>query len=214
MENNNIVTTIPLGSSLLNELFSALAKAQASMLPAFKTSDNPFFKSKYADFGEVVHASRPALTANGLSVTQRIILLSDGSEALHSVLGHASGQYIDSVMRIRPAKNDVQALGSYITYLKRYAYAALIGVATEDDDGEAAMVRTHEQGSNTTNDNESDSRVTKDQLAALLKLINSLSNGSVVEGKVKHFNNVNDLSELKQHQLKGVLAYIKKDTQG
>lgn len=211
METNNIITAIPLGSPLLNELFSSLAKAQAAMLPAFKTSDNPFFKSKYADFAEIVHASRPALTAHGLSVMQRIILLADGSEALHSVLGHSSGQYIDSVMRIRPAKNDVQALGSYITYLKRYAYAALIGVATEDDDGEAAMARTHEQGSNTANDSNNDNKIDREQLTSLLKLISSLPNATVLENNIKKFNSVTDFKDLKQSQFEKVIAYIERE---
>lgn len=211
MENNtSLITTIPLSS--LNELFSALSKAQAQMHAALKTSDNPFFKSKYADFGEVVAASRPALSANGLSVIQRIICIDDGNEVLHSILGHSSGQYIDSIMRIKPQKSDVQSLGSYITYLKRYAYAALVGVVTEDDDGEGAVIHNgRESGSNVINDSRPDGIISREQLQTLNQLLSSLSNATVLENNIKKFNSISDLKELRQEQYVKVLAYIKKE---
>lgn len=129
-------------SESLNELFGALAKAQAEMQVAELSSANPFFKSKYADFTTIVKASRPALTKNGLCVIQQI-LPNDAFGVLHTILGHSSGQYIESQVDIKPIKADVQSLGSYITYLKRYSYTALVGITTgdEDDDGEAAMSR-------------------------------------------------------------------------
>lgn len=126
----------------LNELFTALAKAQSDMEIAGLTNTNPFFKSKYADLAEVVKSSRPSLTKHGLSVVQQITTTEVGME-LVTVLGHSSGQWISSVMPINPAKSDAQSIGSYITYLRRYSYAALVGVVVgdEDDDGEAAMDR-------------------------------------------------------------------------
>lgn len=209
METNSIITTLPLSSSQLNELFCALSKAQAQMHAALKNSDNPFFKSKYADFGEIVTASRPALTNHGLCVTQRIVVLSDGTEALHSILGHSSGQYIDSLMRIRPVKNDVQSMGSYITYLKRYAYAALVGVITEDDDGEQAVDR-QQQGSNKNNAVHTDQAITKEQVLTLAQLLSSSANGSVIEGHIKEKGKITNLTQLTQKQFPSVEAYIRK----
>ena len=132
-------------SEQINELLSALAKAQAEMVPAGKNSDNPFFKSKYADFNEIVKASRPALTNNGLSVMQ-IIRDKGECQVMETVLGHSSGQFVVSEVKIAPAKSDVQSLGSYLTYLKRYSYAAIVGVVIgdEDDDGEAAVQESRE----------------------------------------------------------------------
>lgn len=129
-----------------NELFSALAKAQDQMDTAGLTSSNPFFKTKYADLAEIVKASRPALTKNGLSVSQPILPDAEGKMYLHTILGHSSGQSIESRMPITPAKADIQALGGYISYLRRYCYAALVGVIVcdeTDDDGEshAAPIR-------------------------------------------------------------------------
>jgi hypothetical protein len=119
-----------------NELFTALSKAQLEFYTAEKTSANPFFKSRYADFAEIVAASRPALCKHGLCVTQSI-----DDQFLVTILGHSSGQFIESRMKIAPVKQDIQSLGSYITYAKRYAYAAIVGVVVgeQDDDGEAAV---------------------------------------------------------------------------
>lgn len=133
-------------SSSINELALALAKAQAEMLTAGLDHENPYFKSKYADLASIVKASRPALTKHGLAISQPIIPNDDGQLILHSLLMHSSGQWIETRMRIIPSKNDIQTLGSTITYLRRYSYAALIGVvaANEDDDGEIAMVASRE----------------------------------------------------------------------
>lgn len=133
-------------SETLDLLFTALAKAQTDMPIAGLNSANPYFKSKYADLAELVRASRPSLTKNGLSINQIIVSHDDGQNVLHTLLGHSSGQWIESRMRIVPPKNDIQTIGSYITYLKRYAYASLVGVVSgnEDDDGEVAMAEARQ----------------------------------------------------------------------
>jgi hypothetical protein len=125
----------------LKQLFAALAKAQSEMEVAGRKSENPYFKSKYADLAEIVRASRPYLSKNGLSVMQQILSNNDGQSILHTILAHASGEWISSQMKIIPPKSDVQTLGSYITFLRRYSYAALVGIVSseEDDDGEIAV---------------------------------------------------------------------------
>lgn len=128
-------------SSETNELFSAMSKAQSGINVAVKASSNPFFKSSYANLQSIIEASRPALCKNGLSVIQQILVEGD-KDYLVTMLCHSSGQWVSSQMRICPQKQDVQSLGSYITYLRRYSYAALVGVydGHEDDDGNDAMV--------------------------------------------------------------------------
>ena len=131
----------PSRSPELAELFTALSKAQAEMSAAGLNHENPYFKSKYADLADIVKVSRPALSKNGLSVIQQILPNDDGQNILHCILAHSSGQWIETRMRILPAKSDVQSLASYITYLRRYSYAAIVGVvvSNEDDDGELAV---------------------------------------------------------------------------
>lgn len=129
-------------SNTLNELSTALSKAQGEFEIAGLNKSNPYFKSKYADLASVVSAARPSLTKYGLSVVQNIVAHDDGTSVLHTILLHSSGQYIESRMRILPAKSDIQSISSYTTYIKRMAYASLVGVVTgdeSDDDGEAAV---------------------------------------------------------------------------
>ena len=108
-------------SEQLNELFAALSKAQAEMSEAGLNNANPFFKSKYASLTDVMRAARPAMKANGLSVSQHPDTEEDVTYLI-TVLGHASGQFMISRVKLAPPKTDVQSLGSYITYMKRYAY--------------------------------------------------------------------------------------------
>jgi hypothetical protein len=128
-------------SEQLNDLFTALSKAQGEMAVAELNQKNPFFKSRYADLVAIVRASRPALTKYGLSVNQAVVYDVDAQAYLLTILGHSSGQYMSSKMKITPAKSDIQSFSSYVTYAKRMCYASLVGVVTgdEDDDGEATM---------------------------------------------------------------------------
>jgi len=164
----------PAKSDALNELSAALAKAQAEMMVAGMNAENPYFKVKYADLAAIIKASRPALTKHNLAVIQQLLPNDDGQNILHTILLHASGQWIESRMRVVPPKNDIQTLGSYITYLKRYAYASLIGVVSshEDDDGEVAMVEARQiiaKGPSTKYNpkQESYDTISKDQLDEL-----------------------------------------------
>lgn len=129
-------------SPTLGELATALAKAQAEMPLAEATATNPFFKSKYTDMAMYIKTSRPALARNGLSVSQFITPGAHGQQ-LCTMLLHASGEYLSSIAEINPPKTDIQSLGSYLTYLKRYMYASMVGCVSgsEDDDGESAMER-------------------------------------------------------------------------
>jgi hypothetical protein len=125
-------------SEQVAELFGALAKAQAIMAGAKKDATNPHFKSKYADLASVWDACREALTANGLAVIQTTEP-SEGAEVrVHTTLAHSSGQHISGVIAIPVNKNDAQGYGSALTYARRYALAAMVGIAPADDDGNAA----------------------------------------------------------------------------
>lgn len=146
LHKSKIVRPEPTESSECADIATALSKAQLEFKVAGLNKNNPYFKSSYADLQSIVEASRPALCKNNLSITQQIIQLDDGQSLLVTKLRHSSGQWILSKTRIVPPKNDIQTISSYITYLKRISYAALLGVVTgdEDDDGEAAVATTRE----------------------------------------------------------------------
>ena len=117
-------------------LVEALSKARAEFDAVTKNAANPFFKSKYADLSEVIGAITPALSANGLVFVQPIEQTENGL-LLRTQLLHVGGGCIESTFAI-PDNKDIQKLGSAITYIRRYSLSALIGVAPQDDDGNAA----------------------------------------------------------------------------
>lgn len=129
-------------SESIDKLAAALAKAQGTMKFAVKDAINPAFKtgtssgSKYADLASVQEACREALVANELAVMQ--LPTADGRKVtLTTVLMHASGQFVSSELTMTAAQDTPQSIGSTITYARRYALAALAGVAQADDDGNA-----------------------------------------------------------------------------
>lgn len=121
----------------LKEIAAALSKAQGQIEGAKKDSVNPHLRSKYADLTSVWEACRAALVANGLSVTQTV---EGGPDTLTvcTRLMHASGQWIEGELTMKPTKSDPQGMGSVATYGRRYGLAAIVGVAPDDDDAEAA----------------------------------------------------------------------------
>lgn len=129
----------PNRSDSIAALAAALSKAQGSMTGATKHADNPFFKSKYADLASVWDACREPLSTNGLAVVQTVDDANDnGRIAVETVLMHASGEWISGRIAMKPVKDDPQAFGSAITYARRYGLQAIVGIAPEDDDGNAA----------------------------------------------------------------------------
>lgn len=129
-------------SATLGKLFEALAKTQAEMVSATKDGKNPHFKSSYATQASVNAAARVA-HLNGLCIVHRIMPLTEQGEVrLRSMLGHSSGEWMESETVVPVSKKDAQGVGSAITYAKRYATMALLNMASDDDDGEAAVGRT------------------------------------------------------------------------
>ena len=122
-------------SDTIGNLALALSKAQAELNGAVKSSDNPFFKSKYADLHECIQCSKEALSKNELSVVQTTDPGEGGRILVHTTLCHSSGEWIRGTIEMRPKKDDDQAVGSSITYGRRYGYAAIVGLAQKDDDG-------------------------------------------------------------------------------
>lgn len=122
----------------INNLAEALSKAQAEIMGAHKDSTNPHFKSKYADLESVWDACRLPLTKNKLSIIQTVHK-TEGEIFLRTMLCHSTGQYIYSdIPVIMNNRNDMQALGSALTYARRYGLSSIVGVCPSDDDANLA----------------------------------------------------------------------------
>lgn len=130
-------------SESIKELATALCNVQAALEPARFNANNPFFKSKYADLNSVYDACRHLMADNGLSLVQfpSAAPIENGpAVALTSRLMHQSGEWLEETMIIPLAKATPQDYGSALTYARRYAVSAIIGiVADEDDDANQAQ---------------------------------------------------------------------------
>jgi len=127
-------------SESLSNLAKALCEAQKTALFALTDAKNPFFKSTYSTLASVWDAARKPLTNNGLSVVQTTDTTESGV-IIETTLLHVSGEYMTGKLLMKPEKDTPQGFGSAITYGRRYALAAIIGISPEDDDGEAVMNR-------------------------------------------------------------------------
>jgi len=136
-------------SEHINEIASALAKAQGEMKPAVFNRVNPHFKSRYADFTSCMDACRLPLSKNGLAVSQLPTFAGDGKFVLNTLLLHASGQWMACEFPLHSKTPDnIQALGSVMSYAKRYSLCGMLGIVADediDDDGEASLGRQVDQ---------------------------------------------------------------------
>jgi hypothetical protein len=119
------------------ELFAALAKAQGEVENASKSSNNPHYKSKYADLAEVLNTVRPVFAKHGLGILQSTEFNGE-LVSVTTTITHESGGYVSSTASCVPSKTDGQGIGSATTYLRRYSLASMSGVAQEDDDGQSS----------------------------------------------------------------------------
>lgn len=124
-------------SESLIKLMPALIKAQDEIKHAIKDAKNPHFKNNYATLESVIDATKPALIKNKLLVTQSVT----PSNTLVTTLYHESGEYLSSEVNLLLSRQDMQQLGSALTYARRYSLAALLNIAQEDDDGNAAAAK-------------------------------------------------------------------------
>ena len=122
----------------MKEIAKALATAQANMTKALKQSNNPHFRAKYADLGNVMDACLPALNGAGIALIQPTGEDEKGRFVETIFIHGESGEQLSCRVPLIVAKNDMQGFGSAVTYARRYGLMTMAGIAPEDDDGNAA----------------------------------------------------------------------------
>jgi hypothetical protein len=125
-------------SETINELASALSKAQGQIEDATKTGLNPAFRSKYADLAAVRAVIREPLFVNDLAIMQFPRAASNGGVEVETMLVHKTGEFVSETLQIPLAKQDAHGYGSAITYARRYGLMGILALAAEDDDGNEA----------------------------------------------------------------------------
>lgn len=125
----------------MSSIAKALVKAQKEFGPALKSSNNPHFKTRYANLAVCIDAVIDALNNNGIMLTQKTSMCDDGV-IVETLFLHDSGETISSgPLHVPAAKHDPQGYGSALTYARRYSLMTACGIAPEDDDGNAASPR-------------------------------------------------------------------------
>ena len=125
-------------SDSIKTIAVALVAAQSQIRFAVKDSTNPHFKSKYANINSTVDAIKPALNDNGIAFIQSLSPSDDGKLHLTTRLLHSSGEWIEDTAVCPLQKQDAQGVGSCVSYLRRYSLTAMLGLYSEDDDGNSA----------------------------------------------------------------------------
>ena len=121
-------------SESIKNICTALVKFHSEVGKVKKSATNPFFKSKYADLASILDVIEEPLCEAGLSYVQ----FPEGENELQTTLMHTSGEWMQASYKMKPTKNDPQGLGSTITYQRRYALGAILGLNIDiDDDGNA-----------------------------------------------------------------------------
>lgn len=124
-------------SPQVDQIAAAMAKAQATIGAASKDRTNPHFGQKYATLASVVDASRAPLAGAGIAVLQPVAVETEGDATIvrvRTILMHSSGQWLGMTLAIQARDGGPQAVGSCITYGRRYGLSCMAGVAPDDDD--------------------------------------------------------------------------------
>jgi len=190
----------------MQELIKALIKAKQSFKTVVKNTKA--FNYKYAQLDQVLEAIDEALSDNGLVVVQEPY----GGEDLLGItttLWHESGEKIESAFRTKLFKADCQAVGSQLTYYRRYALLAMMGLAPEDDDGQATLPKNHRNAPQPVID------PAKNQVIAQIKDLSAIiTNGCSKEEKLEFMHNqlevenFNDLMKLSVDKLTNMKASL------
>ena len=181
-------------SDQINEIASALAKAQGQIGAAEKNASNPFFQSRYATLAAVWQACRTPLSDNGLAIVQGAVMgVGEApSVIVHTLMVHASGQWFATELAMEPKDRTPQAIGSCLSYARRYALAALVGVYQADDDAETAQGRVSKPESVPWLEGESLSVHKRDTvLPALIKALKAVDS----QGLKTHWNPLTPLEQ-------------------
>ena len=190
-------TSMEMFSTEFKDLMEALLKAKDEFLPIAKSGYNSHFKSHYAKYEDYERACGPALRKYGVT-WGHIPWIYEGQFVELTIFTHIkTGQWMKGMIPISPTKQDSQGVGSYMTYMERYALKGMLGVSgEEDDDGNYDSIKTGPS-------------IFKDQVQELQELIKGSAVPKTCYQNILSFNKITDLNELPASSYNSVKSYIK-----
>lgn len=203
-------------SEKINELAQALSAFQAEIKDPARDANNPLFKSKYVTLDDLLKQVRPVMAKHGLSFIQ-----SPGGDGktitIRTVLMHTSGQWIETeALALQAAEVDPQGAGSAVTYGRRYALSAVLGVAWDDDDdgNKASCHDDKKQANKTTQVAKPEQKSKRDEITEVIIATvkeAQMANEQVTELIREKFKR-DKMSELNDNECLQLLAFIKNRT--
>jgi hypothetical protein len=183
-------------STEFKDLAAALSIAQGEFEQVAKGKIGAW--GPYSTISDYEKAIRPALKKNGLSVSQIIVKSETGHDLVTMVL-HSSGQFLKSTLKLNPEKQTMQGFGASVTYMRRYALAAILGLdGTEDAEDKKDEVPY----------NDHISLILPDQLQEIQKLIKNSTNPNKCYSNILYANKIDDLSEIPESKYNTIKDYI------
>lgn len=181
------------------ELYKALAKAQVKFEICTKDADNPFYKSKYALYEDLLRASRAALADQGLCAISKILHIDGDVYSVLELHHGASQQFTRCWLKLEPSKKDLQGFSGAHSYWRRVMYRDLIGIICSDEDDDDGNYAANVVFSNNK------SVITDDMLAELQELVNEQKTANICS-----YYKISNLAQLKQSDFDTVVKRLKK----
>ena len=205
-------------SDNIAELVKALISAEAEYSTITKncTAQAGQIKFKYADLTELYNATKPALRAHGLKCVAAFEPMDSDQVRITTTLFHTSGQWIKSTMTLRPQGARPTDFGSVITYMRRYAYVALLGISADEEiecDALNQSVCARPQSDLVARENRTsveEPLVKKEQADYISKLA---SQANVSSSDLFAHLGINSMDAMKQSDFAKAMAYIKSKAQ-
>ena len=181
------------------ELYKALAKAQVKFEICTKDADNPFYKSKYALYEDLLRASRAALADQGLCAISKILHIEGDVYSVLELHHGASQQFTRCWQKLEPTKRDMQGFSGAHSYWRRVMYRDLIGIICSDEDDDDGNYAANVVFSNNK------SVITDDMLAELQELVDEQLTATICS-----YYKISNLAQLKQSDFDTVVKRLKK----
>lgn len=196
-------------SRLIGNLVGAMCQATLEFGEVKKDSENPFFKSSYADLSTMIGATRSQLAKYGVLVLQFPDVLPDAKVAIWTLIAHKSSEWILGILRNLPiAKPDIQGVGSGITYGRRYSYAPSTNVAgEEDDDGNRAVGTRKEHMAKLDDQMRGQERITTAQANAFIDAAKKSKTQEQIDKYLEQLNGYRQADEIQKRQYKEAIEW-------
>lgn len=202
-------------SDSIKNITEALIKAHAEIKHAIKDKVNPHFRSQYATLESVIDSSKQVLLNNGIVVVQG----SNRDGFLITKLIHSSGEFFESELSLMLDKQNMQSLGSAMSYARRYSLAAMLNMAQVDDDAEQSVQNQSKNQEPKKQAQEPKQETSKTPLTNAGKVINYGKSLGFDEFSIKLFATEwsgmpVDLNTLNNDQCRSLCEYMKAKKEG